>query len=184
MGSVFSAVSSAAKTVWSGIKNVAQRAWNTVTYVSSYVSGTTYNVVQRAKNLITTKINGFEVKVASVFSLVAGTIIGGVLKSFALGLFIASVFFISVYILSKIIYGIYKNRNIVQPSVEPIVQPPVDRVVDSVVVPYSSGYNFDKEMKKKPFDHTDVFLMDVNSYINNPDIDYDINPRKQYTIYN
>ena len=174
MGCVFNAVSSAAKTVWSGIKNVAERAWNTVTYVTSSAFRETYNVVQQTKNLITTKINGFKVKLTSVISLVAGTIIGGILQSFSLGLFAVAVFFISVYILSKIIFG--RNN---QQKDTPVVPEP--KPVDPNPIPViPSGPNFDKEIKKKTFDHTDIFLMDVNSYINNPDIDYDINPRKKY----
>ena len=75
--------------------------------------------------------------------MVAGTIIGGILQSFSLGLFAVAVFFISVYILSKIIFG--RNN---QQKDTPVVPEP--KPVDPNPIPViPSGPNFDKEIKKK-----------------------------------
>jgi len=111
MGSVFSTISSAVKTVWSGIKNVAERAYNFVSNVTTSISYVTHNAIQKATNFVTAKIGGCAVTVVKAISLISETIIQGVIGNFALVIFVASFLILSVYILSSTIYGLFKNNN-------------------------------------------------------------------------
>ena len=93
MGSVFSTISSAVKTVWSGIKNVAERAYNFVSNVTTSISYVTHNAIQKATNFVTAKIGGCAITVVKAISLVSETIIQGVIGNFALVIFAASFLF-------------------------------------------------------------------------------------------
>ena len=180
MGSVFSTISSAVKTVWSGIKNVAERAYNFVSNVTTSISYVTHNAIQKATNFVTAKIGGCAVTVVKAISLVSETIIQGVIGNFALVIFAASFLILSVYILSSTIYGLFKNNNNNNNKNNPLKKEKKKETVTVVAPTYSNSPNYDRDIKKKSFDHTDKFLMDINSYINNLEANFDINTTKGY----
>jgi len=180
MGSVFSTISSAVKTVWSGIKNVAERAYNFVSNVTTSISYVTHNAIQKATNFVTAKIGGCAITVVKAISLVSETIIQGVIGNFALVIFAASFLILSVYILSSTIYGLFKNNNNNNNKNNPLKNEQKKETVTVVAPTYSNSPNYDRDIKKKSFDHTDKFLMDINSYINNLEANFDINTTKGY----
>ena len=185
MGSIFSSISNAVKSIWNGIKNVAEKTYNYVCNAAAYVSQATHQVIQKVTKYVNAKIGGFSTTFVKPISLVSEGIIQGVIISFALCIFPIAFLFLSIYTLSTIIYGyIRKDRNPVPvpvPVPAPVPVPVPAPVPIPVINPINPNqHDLNKEIKEKPFDHTDKFLMDINSYIKNPQAHFDINPKKAY----
>jgi len=179
MGSIFSSISNAVKSIWSGIKNVAEKTYNYVYNTAAYVSQATHQVIQKVTKYVNAKIGGFSTTFVKPISLVSEGIIQGVIISFALCIFPIAFLFLSIYTLSTTIYGYI--RNLVNPVPVPVLVPVPAPVPIPVINPINPNqHDLNKEIKEKPFDHTDKFLMDINSYIKNPQAHFDINPKKAY----
>ena len=187
MGSIFSSISNAVKSIWNGIKNVAEKTYNYVCNAAAYVSQATHQVIQKVTKYVNAKIGGFSTTFVKPISLVSEGIIQGVIISFALCIFPIAFLFLSIYTLSTTIYGYI--RNLINPVPAPVIVPVPAPVLVPVPAPVPipvinpinpNQHDLNKEIKEKPFDHTDKFLMDINSYIKNPQAHFDINPKKAY----
>ena len=175
MGSIFSSISNAVKSIWNGIKNVAEKTYNYVCNAATYVSQATHQVIQKVTKYVNAKIGGFSTTFVKPISLVSEGIIQGIIISFALCIFPVAFLLVSIYILSTTIFGYIRNHKNPVPVPVPVPAPvPVINPINP------NQHDLNKEIKEKPFDHTDKFLMDINSYIKNPQAHFDINPKKAY----
>ena len=189
MGGFVSSVVSVAKSCYNSVKSFVSGCYQSASYVVHSVGQSISNTVTKAKEFYNTKVNGTIKKVVKVVSLVTCLAIGTVLVKSPLGLLVDLILFIGIYITNKILFSPV-NRKQVQKSQEAEQKDNSnDEQRNESIAQFNINYennapDFDRELKKKAFDHSKEFLENVKSFIQEMEefkgLDY---PPKRYLYH-
>ena len=157
-------IASAAKKVWSGIKNIAKKIWNGIKTVAK-------KVVQVVKKVAVVIVNGIK-KTIQVVASIALAAIKVIVSTFALVLFSPLILLLGIiFISSKIIFGRNNNDNNNNDENNNNENDNDDNNNENKESPVSQDPNnipnFENEPKEKSLNLTNVFLEDTRSFINN-----------------